>query len=285
MTRKTLWLAAGIVVLTNAIALRAAWVNRSGEPDAELVLTEREVRLLPYETENTALGLRLAWIDPARGAAAPGWFDAAALGRLGFDCTAPMTEQNSRSYRSQPPRAAFAAFEFEGESWQRYLDSLQDEAARESAVRGFPPRARRRGPRRRRPARSASRPPSRDRRTRNDWPAGAHHAVDSPVSRRPCEHRLPGGHQRSPGTPRPPRSAGPRVASAHRRARVCADRPARRRTTIPRHHQVGPPTRTVAGVGAANADQCQRKEFSRSVLAVTPPNTLATIEFSQSGHF
>jgi hypothetical protein len=136
VTRKALWLAAGVVLLTNAAALGFAWMNRSGEPDAELVLTEREVRLLPRETENTAIGLRIEWVDPTREATSATWFDAARLARLGFDCSAPVTKENAQFYRGQAPRSAYAAFEFEGEAWQRYLASIQPDAVRESAARG-----------------------------------------------------------------------------------------------------------------------------------------------------
>jgi hypothetical protein len=136
VTRKALWLAVGVVLLTNAAALGVAWLNRSGASDAELVLTEREVRLLPRETENTAVGLRLEWVDPTAEAPASTWFDAGRLARLGFDCGVPVTRENARFYRGQAPRSAYAAFEFEGEAWQRYLASVQGDAVRESAVRG-----------------------------------------------------------------------------------------------------------------------------------------------------
>ncbi len=136
MTRKPLWLAAIVVLVSNAMALGFAWMNRAGEPEAVLELTEREARLLPRDSDSTAITLRLAWVDPSGAPGAARWFDAAKLASVGFDCTAPLTDENFRFYRGQAPRAAYAAFEFEGESWQRYLASITSESGRQWAERG-----------------------------------------------------------------------------------------------------------------------------------------------------
>jgi hypothetical protein len=122
MRRKALWLAALVVLLSNAVAFGFAWMNRSGEPEAVLTLTEREVRVLPRDTDNTAIGLRLEWIDPSSAPGAARWFDEAKLVDLGFDCSVPVTRENARFYRGQPPRSAYAAFELEGDSWKRHLE-------------------------------------------------------------------------------------------------------------------------------------------------------------------
>jgi hypothetical protein len=134
--RTALWLAAFVVLLSNAVALGLAWMNRAGEPDAALVLTERELRILPRETENTAMALTLAWIDPAGAPGAVRWLDAAKLASLGFDCSAPPTPENAPFYRGQAPRSAYAAFDFESEGWNRYLASVPPGPDRESAEAG-----------------------------------------------------------------------------------------------------------------------------------------------------
>jgi hypothetical protein len=136
VARKAVWLAAVVVLLSNAVALGFAWLNRAGEPDAELTLTERELRILPRETENTAIALRLAWIDPAGNPDSVSWFDAAKLASLGFHCNVLATPGSASACRNQPPRAAYAAFEFEGDSWNRYLASIPAGPARESAEAG-----------------------------------------------------------------------------------------------------------------------------------------------------
>jgi hypothetical protein len=136
VSRKALWLAAFVVVLANAAALGFAWMNRSGKSEAVLALTEREVRLLPREADNTAIGLRLAWIDPSGAQGAAPWFDAARLASLGFDCSPPVTRENASHYRRQPPRSAYAALEFEGEAWTRYVASVPEGPEREAAQAG-----------------------------------------------------------------------------------------------------------------------------------------------------
>ena len=129
MRRYGLWLAAAIVVLANLGAWAAAARNRGGEPDAVLVLTERELRLPAKQADNTALTLTLVYEFPReRGALKvreAGWFDCAKLASIGFDCSRPVTRENASYYRSRPPRTTYAALEFEGEGWQT---RLQEEA-------------------------------------------------------------------------------------------------------------------------------------------------------------
>jgi hypothetical protein len=115
MRRYGPWLAAALVVLSNLAAWRVAALNRSGEPEAVLVLTERELRLPARQAENTALRLSLVFEPPRPrsdgGPREPGWFDRAKLQAIGFDCRRPVTEENAYYYRTRPPRAAYAALD------------------------------------------------------------------------------------------------------------------------------------------------------------------------------
>jgi hypothetical protein len=119
MRRYGPWLAAALVVLSNLAAWRAAALNRSGEPEAVLVLTARELRLPVRQAENTALALSLVFEPPrprSDGAPRePGWFDRAKLRSIGFDCRRPVTAENADYYRTRPPRLTYAALEY-GES-------------------------------------------------------------------------------------------------------------------------------------------------------------------------
>jgi hypothetical protein len=108
------------VVLFNLVTLAAVWANRSGEPEAVLQLTERELPLPPREAENTALALRLEWVDPEILRPGPGWFDRRKLEEVGFECRLPLTPENRPYYQGQAPRAVFAVLEYEGEAWRRY---------------------------------------------------------------------------------------------------------------------------------------------------------------------
>jgi hypothetical protein len=124
MSRKGLWIAAVVVIVSNVYALGSAAFNRRGEPDAVIDLTERELRVTPREAENTAMAFRLAWTDLAVSEADAGWFDAARLAEIGFDCRLPVTMENAAHYRAMPPRSTYAVFDYGGETWQRYVASL-----------------------------------------------------------------------------------------------------------------------------------------------------------------
>ena len=127
MRRYGPWLAAALVVLSNLAAWRAAALNRSGEPEAMLTLTERELRLPAKQAENTALTLSIEFGPPRQAGAdvdAPGWFDSAKLEAVGFDCSRPLTAENAEYYRTRPPRAAYAALEYEGALWREQLAPL-----------------------------------------------------------------------------------------------------------------------------------------------------------------
>jgi hypothetical protein len=123
MTRKGLWLAVAVVAVSNLWALGLAAVNRQGGPDAEFRLTERELKLVPGGPENSAVSLRLAWTGPNTAHDAE-WFDQAKLASLGFDCSLPVTRDNAKHYYGRPARRVYAALEFEGPAWQRYVSGL-----------------------------------------------------------------------------------------------------------------------------------------------------------------
>ena len=82
---RPLWLGLGLILASNAIAPAGVWYNRSGEPQAQLQLSEREIQL-PYDSwlrgeENSGLRLQLAWREAD---ATWSWLDEAKLRELGF---------------------------------------------------------------------------------------------------------------------------------------------------------------------------------------------------------
>ena len=127
MTRTGLALASAIVVVSNLWALGLAAVNRQGEPEATLQLTERELGLVSARTENSAMSLRLKWTDPS-GRREAGWFDRAKLEELGFDCSLPVGRESAKHYATMPVRRAYVAMEYDGPAWQRYADTLPADA-------------------------------------------------------------------------------------------------------------------------------------------------------------
>ncbi|MBL8375262.1 DUF4824 family protein, partial [Accumulibacter sp.] len=106
----TLAAGAALIVLTNAVALAGAFLNRNTEAESRVTLSERELAL-PYggyrQAENSGLALQLKWrvldADPdswdhgyARHGGLPAWLDAAHLATLGFDTTAGAATSEAR---------------------------------------------------------------------------------------------------------------------------------------------------------------------------------------------
>lgn len=147
-------LAAGIVLilLTNAVALGGAWWNRAGEPESQLLLTERELAL-PYRgyrmTENSGLALRLAWRVAAGegnaqyanyGGGVPAWLDGERMAALGFETRAdPAGQEARRRYERQQPRDVLIVLELAGPDWQTALQQAEENAARHAAAAAVNP--------------------------------------------------------------------------------------------------------------------------------------------------
>ncbi|MBZ5637785.1 MAG: DUF4824 family protein [Acidobacteriia bacterium] len=110
------FLAIAWVLLSSAIALLGVARNRAGEPDADVVLTERELRLPPsLAEENTGLSLLLTWsgMDPSSPGEAA-WLDRAKLESLGFDCRLPSEASSAVAhYGRVPPREVVLVLEFD----------------------------------------------------------------------------------------------------------------------------------------------------------------------------
>lgn len=137
MNLKGLVLAAAVVLLTNVALLALVAINRKGEPEATIELTERELRMTPGDSDNTGVVLTLSWDTPSdlRGPAATRypWFDQAKLASLGFDCRVPLTDPRAeRHYETQAMlyRPAFAVLEYGGDSWQKTLERELEQAER-----------------------------------------------------------------------------------------------------------------------------------------------------------
>jgi hypothetical protein len=127
------WAAAiALVVAVNGVVLARVAANRSGEPDASLTLTERELPIVSVSprSESSGVALRLDvqhWVpwtggpardfelDPLR------WLDAGKLAALGFDVSLPRDADEAELFVArQLPRRAYAVLEMEGSAWEAY---------------------------------------------------------------------------------------------------------------------------------------------------------------------
>jgi hypothetical protein len=121
------FLVAGIilVVAVNILVLSGAAWNRTGEPDAVVALTERELEVGHGESEDSGIYLRLQWhhdLFP--------WFDAAKLRSIGYETDIPPgSEEGVRFYRKALPRRTFVVLEQEGAAWRAWLAGEEEQVA------------------------------------------------------------------------------------------------------------------------------------------------------------
>ncbi len=149
----------GLVALTNAVALLGVVYNRSGEPEAKVSLTQRELRT-PYRSygnrENSGLALNLVWRVLNEESIAtqfyawryagiggtPAWLDKTKMQALGFDTSAHSIDSDPRGrarYEKQLPREVLLVLELDGPAYRRSLELATQYAARDEAkLAAFP---------------------------------------------------------------------------------------------------------------------------------------------------
>lgn len=132
MKRIGLMAALALIVLVNVIVLAGVRYNRSGSPDAEVTLTERELHLWSHSKENSAMSLKLELHpDYDKWSEASPWFDRKKLEEIGFDCSVPFDAKDAAlHYNKALPRRTFVVLEYEGKAWQAWL-AKQDEHLKE----------------------------------------------------------------------------------------------------------------------------------------------------------
>jgi hypothetical protein len=139
------WVAAacGLVVVTNLAILAAAGWNRRGEPQAELLLTERELAM-PAARQDESTGLELAlvitteppgvvrrtarWKRYELPAVDYGWLDQAKLLELGFRIDLDPTHPDAvEHYARALPRRVYVVVEYDGEAWKRWISGREEQ--------------------------------------------------------------------------------------------------------------------------------------------------------------
>jgi len=140
MKRTSVLAAAVIVLIANTFALAHAWRNRSGAVTTDITLTERELPLsYNSDDDDSGVAFNLRWTDPrgfVYGAYDPSpWLDQNHLQQLGFDTSVAASDSEAFDYyQRQRPRLGFVALEFDGPSWQKWIDDAEAQARKQSVV-------------------------------------------------------------------------------------------------------------------------------------------------------
>jgi len=132
-----------LIAATNAVALVGVAWNRTGDPEATLVLSERELNL-PYnrgvDRDNSGVSLSLQWrvVSEAQAygyyaAYTPlEWLDKARLAALGFDVARIEDTPEGRRYMTRlEAREVLLVLELDGPAWQTMLARTREWARRE----------------------------------------------------------------------------------------------------------------------------------------------------------
>ena len=131
-----------LLVATNLVVLAGVLANRSGEPEALMTLTERELPL-PFRLhkENSGLALRIAWRAPGNGAGGyfdqgnPAWLDAAKLKELGFKAEDTGGSTGRKDYpRPALSKEVFIVLENNGAAYREAVKNAESELAKETAA-------------------------------------------------------------------------------------------------------------------------------------------------------
>jgi Domain of unknown function (DUF4824) len=135
--RHSFALGAALIVATNAVALLGVAYNRSGTPESELRLSERELRP-PFEwglqKENSGLSLALVWRAGKPYGSTAAWLDREKLSELGFDVAQPAkTPADRRRYERLRSKEVYLVLELAGPAYQAALDAARGQAEKRGA--------------------------------------------------------------------------------------------------------------------------------------------------------
>jgi hypothetical protein len=133
MKRRGLMIALALIVLVNIIVLAGVNYNRTGEPDATVTLTERELHLVSSKKENSGVSLKLELqAEPDKPGEGSYWFDRKKLEEVGFDCSKSMDASDASDYYDRVlPRKTYVVLEYEGTAWKLW------QAGREKQLRAL----------------------------------------------------------------------------------------------------------------------------------------------------
>jgi hypothetical protein len=147
--RHTLALGAALILATNAVALFGVAYNRSGTPESELRLSQRELRPAfewRSSKENSGMSLSLLWrvgnpdaqklgvFNDFGWGSSPTWLDRAKLSQLGFDLSQPVsTPAGRRYYAKLRSKEVYLVLELAGPAYQETVDAVRKLAEQRKA--------------------------------------------------------------------------------------------------------------------------------------------------------
>ena len=125
-TKRLFLIAFLLLIVTNIVILTGVYLNRSGDTESKLVLTERELQLPYYiSRENSGISLVLLWQSLGknnhvyqRSYQSPAWLTADKLKTLGFDIE--KIKKEGKKYR-HITKECFIVLEYDGEAYQEAL--------------------------------------------------------------------------------------------------------------------------------------------------------------------
>jgi hypothetical protein len=128
MKNKRLLLPLLLVLITNTIVLAGVAYNRTGEPEASLILTERELTETYKNDENSGISLQLNWDLPKYSEYgsrnfSEDLFTAEKLREIHFPCVfVPTKIVEVNCFKRHLPFKVFLALEYEGQSWVQWQE-------------------------------------------------------------------------------------------------------------------------------------------------------------------
>lgn len=134
-----------LLILTNIIVLAGVYINRSGEPESMIILSERELPTGYHGLEeNSGIDLDIEWRTPLKKSddpnfyygyydRSPAWLSQAKLEELGFDIARKLKEEKDVYYYDVNPREVFIVLEYDGVAYRDALERAQGEFEKRKA--------------------------------------------------------------------------------------------------------------------------------------------------------
>jgi len=131
-----------VLVLTNIAVISGVASNRSGEPESQITLSERELQL-PYKIykENSGLSLRLKWRTFSENkngnyrSGSPAWLNSQKLNSLGFNpSTNNSLDIDTSSLKRPIPKEVFIVLENNGEPYQQSVKRAEKTLKKEERL-------------------------------------------------------------------------------------------------------------------------------------------------------